>query len=152
MVLRHLRRPDRQIEVTTMTIALDPTSTYLHLEGGRAEAMAVDEGFWPSVMNGERPLTGWLAASFEWRPGTAGGHSEVHPNGDEVHLCQAGAMSAVLECDDGDEVIDFAAGEVCVIPAGVWHHLRARTPSRVFTLTFGQGTEHRADRAGQAEG
>ncbi len=131
-----------------ITSPIDPATTYLHLKDGQAEMMPVDECFWPSVMAGERRLDGWLAAGFAWLPddGSAG-HSEVHPKGDEVHFCQAGVMSAVLEHENGDDVVNFHAGEVCVIPAGVWHHLRPREPSRVFTLTFGQGTEHRSRQA-----
>jgi mannose-6-phosphate isomerase-like protein (cupin superfamily) len=129
------------------TPSIDPRNTYLHLENGYAEALPADERFWPSVMSGELRLDGWLVGSFESNPGVVGQHSEIHPNGDEVHLCQVGAMSAILEHDDGDEVIDFDPGEVCLIPAGVWHRLEAREPnSRVFTLTFGQGTEHRSSK------
>jgi mannose-6-phosphate isomerase-like protein (cupin superfamily) len=126
-----------------MASSFDPAMTYLHLNGGRAEAITVDERFWPSVMSGERPLDGWLMGSYQHTAGAPTVTSEVHPRGDEVHLCQSGAMSAVFEYDDGDEIVDFAAGEVCVIPAGVWHRLYARETSRVFTVTFGQGTAHR---------
>ncbi len=52
-------------------------------------------------------------------------------------------MTAVLEGDDGEQRVDFEAGHVCVIPAGVWHRLEASRHSRVFTLTFGEGSEHR---------
>ncbi|MBV8951615.1 MAG: cupin domain-containing protein [Actinobacteria bacterium] len=129
--------------------AVDPDTTYLHLTGGHAETLPVDERFWPSVMSGELRLDGWLVGSFAWQPG-AEGHSEVHPGGDEVHLCQSGAMSAVLEHPDGEEIVDFDGGELFVIPAGVWHRLEARRPSRVFTMTFGEGTEHRPSPGGPA--
>jgi len=52
--------------------------------------MTVNEGFWAGVASGARPLPGWLVAMFEWSAdsdGVAGGHSEVHPNGDEIHVC-----------------------------------------------------------------
>jgi hypothetical protein len=29
---------------------------FLHLDGGRAEVMPVDDQFWPTVMSGQRPL------------------------------------------------------------------------------------------------
>ncbi|MQA11123.1 MAG: cupin domain-containing protein [Pseudonocardiaceae bacterium] len=123
------------------------TGTYLHLHQGRAEAMKVDQDFWPRVMSGALPLPGWLVAMFEFP--SAGqpsepGPSERHPSGDEVHLCVSGAMSAVLEHPSGDEVIDFSAGECCVIPRGTWHRLVAREPSRIVAVTFGEGTEHRS--------
>jgi mannose-6-phosphate isomerase-like protein (cupin superfamily) len=128
------------------TTAYDPSRIYLHLDRGRAEPMAVDETFWPGVMRGSRLLPGWLVAMYEWAPAEeapGGGHSEVHPLGDEVHVCLAGAMTAVLEHDGGDERVDFGAGEACVIPIGVWHHLMARAPSRVLSMTFGEGSQHR---------
>lgn len=130
------------------TATFDPTRTYLHLDGGRAETMDVDERFWAELASGKRPLPGWLVAMFEWAPADSatGGHSEIHPNGDEVHVCVSGEMSAILEHDGGDEVTDFSAGQACVIPRGVWHRLVAREPSRVLSLTFGTGTEHRPAR------
>lgn len=128
------------------TSTFDPTRTYLHLDGGQAEQMDVDDSFWPRVASGGRPLPGWLVAMFEWSAatdGAAGGHSELHPSGDEVHVCVSGAMSAFLEHEDGDEILDFTAGQACVIPSGVWHRLEAKEPSRVISLTFGEGSQHR---------
>lgn len=120
------------------------------LTDGRAEALVADESFWPSVMAGQRDLDGWLVAGYAYEQTASSDSAEVHPAGDELHLCQSGAMSAVLERETGDEVVDFDAGQCCVIPAGVWHRLRARAPSRVFTLTFGKGTEHRQARQGKS--
>lgn len=122
------------------------TSTYLHLDGGTAERMRVDEAFWTRVISGERPLPGWLVASFEFTNpdlDPASAHSEVHPRGDEIHICVEGAMTAILERPDGQEQVDFTVGETCLVPAGVWHRLVARKPSRIVSLTFGDGTQHR---------
>jgi hypothetical protein len=58
-------------------------------------------------------------------------------------VCVSGAMRAVLEHDAGPEVIDFVAGETCLIRRGVWHRLEAREPSRIVSMTFGEGTRHR---------
>lgn len=133
------------------TQPFDPSTTFIHLYGGRAEVMPVDDDFWPAVMSGQRPLPGWLVTASAWAadPGVAaGGHSEVHPHGDEVHLCITGAMTAVLEGDGGELRVDFEPGQVCVIPAGVWHRLEAFLDSRVLSLTFGEGSEHRPAPAG----
>lgn len=128
-----------------MNPVLNLTTTYLHLQEGRAEPMPVDAAFWDEVISGARPLPGWLVASFEFPEASGdGGHSECHPNGDEFHVCVAGAMSAVLEHPEGDEVVDFAEGQTCLVPRGTWHRLVARKPSRIVSLTFGEGTEHRA--------
>jgi mannose-6-phosphate isomerase-like protein (cupin superfamily) len=129
-----------------MAKAFTLTSTYLHLHGGEAERMIVDEAFWPRVISGERPLPGWLVAGFEFAAtdgDAASGHSEVHPNGDEIHICVDGAMTAIFEHPEGQERIDFGAGESCLVPAGVWHRLVGRVPSRVVSLTFGEGSQHR---------
>ena len=74
-------------------------------------------------------------------------HSEVHPQGDEIHICVDGAMTTILERPEGNERIDFGIGEACLVPTGVWHRLVARKPSRIVSLTFGEGTEHRASAA-----
>ncbi len=84
------------------------------------------------MASGERPLPGWLMAMFEWAAGdgaSAGGDSEVHPEGDKIHVCVPGAMTAVLEHDAGEERIDFSSGHACVVPRGVWHRLIARQAS-----------------------
>jgi mannose-6-phosphate isomerase-like protein (cupin superfamily) len=134
--------------LASMDTVLDLSETFLHLERGRAEAMPVDERFWERVISGQKPLPGWLVASFEFPCATEDGegHSERHPSGDEIHVCVSGAMAAVLEHDDGEEVIEFSHGQTCLIPRGTWHRLVARQPSRIVSLTFGEGTEHRPAR------
>ncbi|MGI8752459.1 MAG: hypothetical protein ACR2MN_09135, partial [Acidimicrobiales bacterium] len=53
----------------------DPATTFVHLDGGKAEVMAVDDQFWPKVMSGQRPLPGWLMTASSWSadPGVGGG-------------------------------------------------------------------------------
>jgi mannose-6-phosphate isomerase-like protein (cupin superfamily) len=122
------------------------TDTYLHLEHGQAERMVIDEAFWPRVVSGERPLPGWLVASFSFastEDDGASDHSEMHPCGDEVHICLGGAMTAILEYAEHEERIEFDVGQTCIVPAGVWHRLVARKPSQIVSLTFGEDTEHR---------
>ena len=129
-----------------MATAIDLTRTYLHLHDGRANLMAGGDSFWERVGGGGPALPGWLVAAFEFAPSGNGaeGASEMHPNGDELHVCVSGAMRAVLEHDDGElEAIDFAAGETCLVPRGVWHRLEAGEPSRIVSVTFGEGTRHR---------
>lgn len=130
--------------------AFDPATTYVHLHGGEAERLVVDENFWPAVISGERPLGGWLGGLFDYVPPGPGEpattHSESHPNGEELHVCMSGAVTIVLEHDNGDEQIELRPGRAFVIPKGVWHRLEASEPSQVFTLTFGEGTEHRPSR------
>lgn len=127
--------------------SFDPSSTYLHLHGGSAERLPVDERFWPSVFSGKRPLPGWFGGLFAYlppEPGSGPTQTECHPEGEELHVCFSGTVTVVLERDDEDERIELTPGRACVIPAGVWHRLEATQASRVLTFTFGEGTEHRA--------
>ena len=57
------------------TQPFDPSTTFIHLYGGRAEVMPVDDDFWPAVMSGQRPLPGWLVTASAWAadPGVAAG-------------------------------------------------------------------------------
>jgi mannose-6-phosphate isomerase-like protein (cupin superfamily) len=52
-------------------------------------------------------------------------------------------MTAVLDHDDAKRRGHLEAGQVCVIPAGVWHRLEASQDSRVVSIMFGEGSEHR---------
>lgn len=129
-----------------MSNVTDLQSSYFHLLDNRAESMPGGAAFWARVSSGDLPLPGWLVAHFEFPDADdiSGGHSEVHPNGDELLICLAGSMTAVFEAPGGDEQVDFAAGQVCAIPAGTWHRVAPNEPSRMLSLTFGDGTEMRA--------
>lgn len=71
---------------------------------------------------------------------------EVHPNGAEVVLCIAGAITLLQQRDDGGvDRIALGPGDYAINPAGVWHSADiapGETASCVF-ITCGQGTDHR---------
>lgn len=69
---------------------------------------------------------------------------EMHPKGEEVVLCTAGAMMLTQEFPDGrTETITLSAGEYAVNPRGVWHTADVTESATAVFITAGEGTEHR---------
>ena len=69
---------------------------------------------------------------------------EMHPAGDEVVLCLAGAMTLHQEFPDGRNVtVAVPAGEYVINPPGVWHTADIVGEATVLFITAGMGTEHR---------
>lgn len=67
---------------------------------------------------------------------------EMHPDGDELLYAISGTMQLIL--DDGEERAPgqetrflLQAGEVFVVPRGVWHRLEAVVPSCLLHVTPG---------------
>ena len=69
---------------------------------------------------------------------------EMHPAGDEVVICVAGAMLLVQEYPDGRLVeVPLAAGEYAINPPGVWHTADVALSATAIFITAGDGTQHR---------
>lgn len=69
---------------------------------------------------------------------------EVHPVGDEVVICTAGAMVLVQEYPDGRlEEVPLTAGEYAINPPGVWHTADVAQSATAIFITAGEGTAHR---------
>lgn len=69
---------------------------------------------------------------------------EMHPAGDEVVICTAGAMVLVQELADGRIAeIPLAAGEYAINPAGTWHTADVPGSATAIFITAGEGTLHR---------
>ena len=69
---------------------------------------------------------------------------EMHPAGDEVVICTAGAMVLVQELADGQVVTTpLAAGEYAINPRGVWHTADVSGSATAIFITSGEGTQHR---------
>lgn len=69
---------------------------------------------------------------------------EMHPAGDEVVICIAGAMVLVQELPDGRvERTPLGPGEYAINPAGVWHTADVAESATAIFITAGEGTEHR---------
>jgi mannose-6-phosphate isomerase-like protein (cupin superfamily) len=121
------------------------TSTYLRLCGdSTVEPLAVDDGFWPKLMNGELGTFHheFLVTTFgydrDWPTW------EMHPHGDEVVVLLEGRATFVLEVDGRERTVELASGGAYVIvPRGTWHTARTTTPCRMLFITAGEGTQIR---------
>jgi len=122
----------------------DPAAAALVLEdGGRAEAHALDDTFWPRLMSGEIDADhGWLVTLL---PMTGDpDHWEVHPEGEELLLRQSGAFDVVMETGGGERRVRLdATTPAFVMPRGVWHRFETVEPGAILFATYGRGTEHR---------
>ncbi|MEQ8967608.1 MAG: hypothetical protein RID91_17475 [Azospirillaceae bacterium] len=122
----------------------DPASTYVEVaDGGRATAIPVDSGFWPSLMDGSRRIDGRLLAAFDLDGDMR--HWERHPAGEELIVLVSGAVDLIVETPDGrhETVALRAEAPAVLVPAGLWHRFVVHEPGRALFLTAGEGTEHR---------
>ena len=72
------------------------------------------------------------------------GEWEVHPNGDELVLCTAGAITLHQEHPDGTKAtVTLGPGEYIVNRPGVWHTADIDESATVLFITAGMGTEGR---------
>ena len=69
---------------------------------------------------------------------------EMHPAGDEVVLCLAGAMTLHQLFPDGrTEQVTIGAGEYAINSPGVWHTADIAGEASALFITAGAGTTHR---------
>lgn len=69
---------------------------------------------------------------------------EMHPAGDEVVICIAGAMVLHQEFPDGRcESVRIEVGEYVINPPGVWHTADVEGEAQAIFITAGEGTQHR---------
>lgn len=69
---------------------------------------------------------------------------EMHPAGDEVVLCTAGAMTVLQENADGTaRRVPLAEGGYVINLAGVWHTADVVGTATALFITAGSGTQHR---------
>lgn len=69
---------------------------------------------------------------------------EMHPAGDEVVICIAGAMVLLQEDAQGNLTrVPLAAGDYAINPAGVWHTADIAESATAIFITAGEGTQHR---------
>ena len=84
----------------------------------------------------------WLVSEFscdgDW------GSWEMHPNGDEFVYLLDGDIEFQLETIEGVVARRITGRGAVVVPRGVWHTAKVFRPSRMFFITMGAGTEHRA--------
>jgi len=123
---------------------LDPEQTYVHLaESGYATEAPGGAEFWPlPATDMARFDQGWLVSEFvcseDWN------NWEVHPNGDEFVYLLSGDVEPHLERPQGLSTERITGRGARVIPRNVWHTAKVFAPSRMFFITRGEGTHHRA--------
>lgn len=70
---------------------------------------------------------------------------EMHPNGDEVVVCTAGAMLLHQEFPDGTRAqVLLGPGQYAINPPGVWHTADVAGRATALFITAGLGTQVRA--------
>jgi mannose-6-phosphate isomerase-like protein (cupin superfamily) len=85
-----------------------------------------------------------------WIVGDPPHDGEMHPDGDELLILVAGAVTVTLELADGVRAVDLGAGDAVVVPQGVWHQITVREPARLVHVTPGPGGEARPRRVRRA--
>jgi mannose-6-phosphate isomerase-like protein (cupin superfamily) len=123
---------------------LDLEHTYVHLaETGQGTEAPGGRAFWqlpPAEM--ARFDQGWLMSEFvcseDWS------NWEMHPQGDELVYLLSGDVELHLELPDGLKTERITSRGATLVPRGVWHTAKVFAPSRMFFITRGEGTQHRA--------
>jgi quercetin dioxygenase-like cupin family protein len=69
---------------------------------------------------------------------------EMHPHGDELVVCTQGAITLLIEGEDGRvERRTLGEGDYAVNPRGRWHSADVAGPATALFITPGEGTRHR---------
>jgi len=123
-------------------MVLHPQHTYVHLaEDGAARTFSAD-AFWQLPEGGsDQHGQGWLISEYEFTEDWP--TWEMHPEGDEFVYLLSGAVELLLDRDGSIEHIAVEGTGAVVVPRGVWHTAKVRTPSRMLHVTRGAGTQTR---------
>lgn len=69
---------------------------------------------------------------------------EMHPAGDEVVICTAGAITLHQEhADGGTDRVTLRPGDYAINPPGTWHTADVKGSATALFITAGRGTQHR---------
>ena len=123
-------------------MVLHPQHTYVHLaEDGAAQALSAEDFWQQPAAESDGNGQGWLISEYafteDWPTW------EMHPEGDEFVYLLSGAVELLLERDGSIEHIAVEGTGAVVVPRGVWHTAKVRTPSRMLHVTRGAGTQTR---------
>ena len=123
-------------------MSLNPQQTYVHLaHDGKAQEIPGDS-FWQLPEATMAQLgQGWVISEFAFTEDWP--NWEMHPHGDEFVYLLAGAVDLQLERSGAVETITLDGSGAALVPRGVWHTAKVRTPSRMLHVTRGAGTEQR---------
>ncbi len=123
-----------------MKILEDLSQTYAQLRPNGSSKTHEVETFWKDVAEGRVEETGFghligvFAFTEDWPTW------EIHPAGDEfVHVLD-GELELILRTKDGDISHHLRKGQSCLVPQGVWHTAKVRTPTRTLHVTPGDGS------------
>jgi mannose-6-phosphate isomerase-like protein (cupin superfamily) len=126
--------------------ALDPFSTFVHLHaGGSATVAPRTPTFWRDLVAGaDDRVVGAVHGreASDFHPDEC----EMHPHGDELLCLLSGVIDVVLEEPSAERTVALRAGQVFVVPRGVWHRLVLRAPADLLFVTPPTGTELRRAR------
>ncbi len=116
---------------------IDLDRAVVHLaDTARATIVPMAADFWhnmPPILGTGR-MVARIAETADWTGW------EMHPRGDELIVMLSGRIR--FHCH-GCGVIEAAAGEAVLIPAGVWHTADVLEPGEVICITEGGDSQHR---------
>lgn len=129
----------------TQSGTLNLSSTFVRLRSDASvEPLPVGEGFWEDLSSGRlgtfhhEYLVTLHSMGSDWTSW------EIHPNGDEIVCLISGAITLILEQQDGNREVDLdRPGAYAIVPTDTWHTARVRKESSVLFITAGEGTRHR---------
>jgi len=125
------------------TQAFSLQDTFVHLKDlGQAAQLAVGPQFWETIDTRSDLQVGRLLGAFTRDKDMD--HWEMHPAGDELLVALSGEFEIVLQDGRTDHVVALPAGRAFLVPFGIWHRLRVKTPGEVLFATPGKGTQQRA--------
>jgi mannose-6-phosphate isomerase-like protein (cupin superfamily) len=129
-------------------MALDPSQTYVHLANdGTGQTVGGGEAFWSLPAADMAAFDdGWLISEFSCEADWP--NWEMHPHGDEFVYLLGGDVELLLELPEGTRATRITGRGAVLVPRGVWHTARVFAPSRMFFVTRGLGTQHRAAQSG----
>jgi len=121
-----------------------PDLIYVHLDrDGKAVLVPGGDEFWSlPEQETERFGRGWLISEYAFTADWASW--EMHPRADEYVYLLSGAMAMHLEEPQGVRVVEVADRGALVIPRGIWHTAKIRSPCRLLHITMGEETKIRA--------
>ncbi len=122
---------------------LNPQATYVHLHtSGAITPLPGGTAFW-SLPEPDLTALGkeWVISEYEFT--TDWPSWEMHPNGDEFVYLLEGSIELLLEESVGLKSHSLQDTGAVIVPRGVWHTAKVRSPSRVLHVTLGGGTETR---------
>ena len=123
-------------------MVIDPQHTYVDLaDDGKAQGVPGDTFWQLPPVELDSFGKGWLVSEFaftqDWPTW------EMHPQGDEFVYLLSGAVELLLDRGGEVETVVLNGSGAVVVPQGVWHTARVRTPSRMLHVTRGEGTQNR---------